>query len=148
MRTFSCGVIGVGLEKFQHAGNEVDAAPPGLDEPGLVVDAGGGDIHIAAWSFSSAFSSPFALCPVLDAARDLAVGALHAMAQSHVLTLPYFWQAHVFMPWVRVIEEEGTGFGDLADVLAEIEQGGNGALGVHDPARAEGIARRTDRCRT
>ena len=84
---------------------------------------------------------PCSLAQHLDAVGDLPVRALHAVAQTdglHAAVLVAGPGVHRHR--VGVVEEERARFGDLADVLAEVEQRGDGALGVHDAAGAERVA--------
>ncbi len=67
--------------------------------------------------------------------------ALHAVAQAdrlHAAVLVAGPGIHRHR--VGVVQEQRAGFGHLADILAEVEQFGDGPRGIHDAARAEGIA--------
>ena len=79
--------------------------------------------------------------PTLDALGDLPVRALDAVAQPDGLDPAVLVAGPgVHRHRVGVIEEERARFGDFADVFAEVEQGGDGALRVHDAAGAERVA--------
>ena len=83
----------------------------------------------------------FPFGPLLDAAGDLPVAALHAMAEAdraHAAVLVAGPDVHRHR--IRIVEEEGVGLAHGADVGADVEQGRNGALTVHDAASANGIA--------
>ena len=67
----------------------------------------------------------FLACPVLDAARDLPVRALHAVAQADRLDAAVVVAGPgVHRHRVGVVQEQRIGLGDLADVPAEVEQRG------------------------
>ena len=142
MRTFSVlDVFGVRLEQLQQPRRHVHPAPLHLDEPGLVVQPGRDDVHLPAVQRLVGTDQPFLLRPQLDAAGDLPVRALHAVAQAdglHAAVLVAGPGVHRHR--VRVVQEEGVRLGDLADVLAEVEQFEDGALRVHDAAGAERVA--------
>ena len=81
------------------------------------------------------------LCPTLDATRDLPVAALDAVAQAdgvHAAVLVAGPGIHGHR--VAVVQEERIRAGQLADVAADVQQRGNGALAVHDAAGAERVA--------
>ena len=116
------------LELVEQDGEHVHAAPVDLDEPGLVVEPGGDDVHLVARHLVVLGDEPLALRPAVDAVGDLPVSALHAVAETdgaHAAVLVAGPGVH--RHGVGVVEEEGAGFGDLADVLAEVEQLGDGA---------------------
>ena len=143
MRTFSVWrIFRVLLEQLEQLRQHVDPAPLHLDEPGLVVQPGGDDVHVAAVQFRILRAAgPCCLAQRFDAVGDLPVRALHAVAQAdrlHAAVLVAGPGVHRHR--VGVVQEQRARFGDLADVLAEVEQRGDGALGVHDAARAERIA--------
>ena len=114
-----------GRDQFVAADRHAPVAD--VDVPGLVVDAGAHDIDIVH------------LRP--QRGRDLAVAVLHAMAQAHRLH-PAMFQRRPGQHGHRVgiVEEPGALLRLFADVAAEIENGRNAALAVHDAARADRIA--------
>ena len=85
------------LEQLEHARDHIHAAPLGLDEPGLVVDAGRDHVDVAAVQRLIRREQALLACPVFDAARDLPVCALHAVAQANRLDAAVVLQAQVFI---------------------------------------------------
>lgn len=129
-----------GEQLWQERGHIV-AVPLDLDEPGLVVDSGADDIDFAAVQFAVFGDEGIGLSPSGDAVGDLPVGALDAVAEAEggdvaVLVAGPGIHGH----GVGVIEEEGVGLGEAADVLADSQQFRDCALGIHDAACTEGIA--------
>ena len=83
--------------------------------------------------------APFAR-PVLDYARNLPVRPLHAVTETHGVYPPVVeHRPGIHRHRVGVVQEKRPLPRYLADVPAEIEDGRDVALPVHDPARAEGV---------
>jgi len=118
---FRLAVVRVRLEEFQQARDHVQAAPGDFDEPGLVVDPGGHHVHVAPMHGLLGAEQPLAPGPALDDARDLPVRALHAVAEAdrgHAAVLIAGPGVHGH--GVGVVEQEGVGLGDRADVAADV----------------------------
>ena len=129
------------LEQFQQHRQEVDPTPLHLDEPRLVVEPGGDHVHFIAVQRGILGNHALLFGPHLNAAGDLPVRALHAVAQAHRLYAAVLIAGPgVHRHGVRVIDKQRPRLGHFADILAKIEQCGDGALCVHDAARADGIA--------
>ena len=131
----------MGLEQIEQEGQHIDAVPLNLDEPGLVVQAGGNHMHIAAVQFGILREHPLLLGPHFHTFGDLPVSALHAVAQADGLDAAILVAGPgVHRHRVGVVEEQRAWFGHLADIFTEIQQGQDGALPVHDAAGAQRIA--------
>ena len=98
-----------------------------VDEPGLVVDAGADVVEFA----------------VLGAEHlgDLVGAVLDAVAEADRIDLAIFdRRPGVHRHRVGIVEELRAGLGDLADVLAEVEDDRDVALAVENAAGADRIA--------
>lgn len=129
-----------GGHPFVEAGERVDGSPAGLDAPGLVIDAGENDVDIAAVEGCVGGELAGGFGPLLDCAGDLPVGALDTVTEAD----GFDFAVGVAGPGVHghgvgVVEEQRVGLGELFDVAAEIQERGDGALGVHDASGAEGV---------
>ena len=111
----------------QQLAGHVLAVVAELHVPGLVVDAGGDDVQL--------------LLRHAQHLRDLAVAALHAVAQADRLHPPVV----VGGPGehrhrVGVVEQAAAGLRHLADVAADAEDHGDATLPVHHAAGRQGVA--------
>src|SRR6185312_5296884 len=98
-----------------------------INVPGLVVDAGADIVELIVG---------YAQHP-----RDLLGAMLHAVAEADAVDLAVFERRPgVHRHRIGIVEEQRTRLGDLADVLAEIEDHRNVALAVEDAAGAQRIA--------
>ena len=78
---------------------------------------------------------------MLDHAGDLAVPPLHPVAQPDGSDPPVGVAGPgVHRHRVGVVQEQRTRLGDLANVPADVQQRGDGALAVHDAPGADGVA--------
>ena len=126
------------LEQFRQQRNKVDPAPRDLDKPCLVVDARGDDIHIFSMQGLAFHEQVIFFPPDFDAACDLPMRALHAMAKAH--------RSHaavavagpgIHCHRVCVVHEHCARLGNRADFPAELEEHGDRALRIHDATRAK-----------
>lgn len=103
-------------------GDQVVFAPDGFETPGLMVDAGEGELDIFTVNLLFRPDQVLFARPVRDAVRNLMLRALHAVAEAHGLD----FAVGVAGPGqhrhrVGVVEKQRAGLGDLADVLAEVQ---------------------------
>ena len=137
---FGLAVLGMRLEEVEHHRCHIHAAPLHLDVPGLVIDAGADNVHIAAVECFILIDQPFFLCPQLNTAGDLPVPALHAVTEANgrhaaiAVTGP-----DIHRHWVGIVKEKAIRLGHFADIIADREQCGDGALTIHNAAGAQGV---------
>ena len=130
MRTFSCFANRQGAARRPRAARLLDPAPAeaDVDVPGLVVDAGADEFEIAV-----------VLCA--EHLGDLLAAMLDAVAETDGIDLAVVdRRPGVHRHRVGVVQELRARLGDLADVVAEIEDDRDVALAVEDAAGADRVA--------
>ena len=121
--------------------NEVNAAPLGLQAPGLVIDPGEDRVHLFTGQFLVRTEHSFGLCPLLDRAADLPMCTLHPVAQADGFDPAVFVAGPgVHRHRVGIVQQDRAGLRDFADVFTKIQQGGNGPLGIHQAACTQRVA--------
>src|SRR5690606_2799938 len=124
---FCLRIGGVHLEQFKQARGHVHAAPLHVQIPGLVVDAADDNVHIASVDAFVRADQPLLLGPMFNAAGDLPVAALHAMTEANGGYAAIFVAGpDVHRHGVGVVEEKRVGLGDFTNVLADVQQRGDG----------------------
>ncbi len=128
-------------EELRQERDHIVPAPGNLDKPGLVVEPGGDHVHLAPVHFIVVRDKALALGPHLHAFGDFPMGTLHPVTQAKGFHPAIFIAGPgVHRHGIGVIQEQRPRFGHFADIFADTKQLGDRALGIHDPAGADGIA--------
>ena len=116
------GVAVVADKQIVEHRNQVDAAPDGLDAPGLMIDPGEDEVDIFTMDFLVRPDRPFATRPLGYALRDLVLRALDAVAQAHgVDAAVVIRRPGEHGHGVCVVQKQRAGLGDLANVFTKVE---------------------------
>src|SRR5437588_1480344 len=119
---FRLPILGMALEQLQQFRNHVHPTPLDLDEPGLMVDAGGDNIDLAAVQLPIGPDEPFTLCPLFDAIGDLPMCSLYSMTEADRLhTTILVAGPGVHRHGVGIIEKERSRLGHFTNIFAKVE---------------------------